>query len=203
MSGPQHQQTLTDRWLARIKNVRWVAALILVASGIVYLASVADAITKMRAFLGFEAEAPSPTEDYSAAWRCIVSAERPRGNAAATRPDSRILNNALLDMTRKGEQGCVQSLLAAGANIDAYRFPKQNDAFDAFDGPPLHLALGLRHWSTARFLLDSGAKPNLTTSDDYTALDLATILHAPQDLIDDLKARGAHFGQGRFTGDSM
>jgi len=129
-------------------------------------------------------------------WECIRAKYRPENlYPEETQPTQDSLDGSLLDLVAAGNLKCVQRLLDAKANINAYR-SSPHPSF--LDGPPLHLALDQRQWTVALFLLSKGADPNLPTSyvDDstgvpYGALDVAYASGAPPNVISDLKEKGA------------
>ncbi|HED2783240.1 TPA: hypothetical protein R4Z40_002596 [Klebsiella variicola subsp. variicola] len=127
---------------------------------------------------------------YLPVWQCIPPAYRPvNGDLESLKPNSFQLNSALLDMVFMGEMGCTQTLLDAGANVNAYRYPAKNDFGD---GPSLHLALNQKNWAMALYLLQRGADTNLRSSFKHeSALQMARESLAPPDVINVLQKLGA------------
>lgn len=87
-------------------------------------------------------------------------------------------------VTKDAEQ--VRALLKAGANADLC-----HDAGDGSTARPLETALSLGHFEIAKALLEAGANPNLTAGHGEAPLELAEQNHAPPELIELLRKKGA------------
>ena len=121
---------------------------------------------------------------------CVTPQDRPTGG---TSPSRQQLTNSLIAMTFIGQKACIQTLVAAGADVSGY------GNAGTFEGPALHEAITQKQWSLALMLLDAGANPNQfysiptwSMSGPVRALDMAFGMNAPQYVVEAIRKHGGN-----------
>jgi hypothetical protein len=96
---------------------------------------------------------------------------------------SQELKDLLYQSIFQGDANCVDVILAFGIDINGD---------DPVKGNPLRDAIFFSRWAVAKLLLDKGAKPDLSSErlGIGNDLEMATRNHAPEDVLNAIKAKG-------------
>lgn len=112
-------------------------------------------------------------------------------NWSGIKPNKEQLADALILNSWWNRISCVQMIVNAGVDINAYNFINSDKIYR---GPALYTAIESNNWDTALYLLAKGADPNLpyrsSSGTRFYALELARFNRAPDDVINAIKSHG-------------